>query len=81
MSLKSRVEKIEGKSGEKRGIELSAAYVCELQSVDEETKEGGEPRLAYIMKGPKAGSQLSRNEDETQEEFKARVERVVEGLE
>lgn len=81
MSLKSRVEKIEGKSGGKRGIEPSAIYLCELQSDDEATKEGGEPRLAYIMKGPKAGGQLSRNQDETRDEFKARVERVVEGLE
>lgn len=81
MSLKTRVEKMEGISGRKRGIEPSAIYLCELQSDEEQTKEGGEPRLAYILKGPKAGGQLPRNEDETRDEFKSRVERVVEGLE
>lgn len=32
------------------------------------------------MKGPSAGAQVSRNEDETRDDFKARVESVVEGL-
>ncbi len=81
MSIKSRVQKMENKKGSKKGIEPSAIYICELQGTHEETEEGGEPRLAFIMKGPKAGGQLSRNEDETREEFKARVERVVEGTE
>lgn len=81
MSIKSRVQKMENKKGGRKGIEPNAICLCELQATHEETEEGGEPRLAYIMKGPNAGGHLSRNKDETREEFKARVERVVEGSE
>ncbi|WP_299661516.1 hypothetical protein [uncultured Ruegeria sp.] len=81
MSLKSRIQKMEGRSLEVGGIKPSAIYLCELQATGAETDDGGEPRLAYIMKGPSSGGQLSRNEDETRDDFKARVELVVEGLE
>ncbi|MCL6286019.1 hypothetical protein M3P21_21110 [Ruegeria sp. 2012CJ41-6] len=82
MSLKTRVAKIEQRTGGgRKGIPFDAIYLCELQAKHEETEEGGEPMLAYIMKGPEAGGQLSRNEGETREAFKARVARVVEGLE
>lgn len=81
MSIKNRLAALEGRSKERRGFEPSAVFLCELQTKGSETEDSREPKVAYIMKGPNAGCQLSRGEEESRKEFETRVERVVEGIE
>ncbi len=90
MSIKSRVEKVERKSGLQDGDPVDSIIICSLPSRLGEDgsviprkpgdSEGQKPGFAHIIKGPSAGQQVSAFDGETVAEFHARFRRIVEGI-
>ncbi|WP_375210469.1 hypothetical protein [Hyphomonas jannaschiana] len=74
--LERRLKALEGKTG-LRGSQLGIIYVCSVAPSPDGPVNLG-PKLAYILKGPHAGSQLTREDDESSDSFRARCSAMVE---
>lgn len=87
MRLKTRVEKIERHVGLHGGEEVGAVIVCTVApkfdadgnlAQDHLAEADRKPAFANILFGPLTGQQVTSDEGETLNEFRARIDRIVE---
>jgi len=74
--LERRLKALEGKTG-LRGSQLGFIYICSVAPSPHGPVNLG-PKLAYILKGPHTGRQLTREDDESSDAFRARCSAMVE---
>tara|TARA_R110001632_G_scaffold232873_1_gene374991 strand:- start:2455 stop:2697 length:243 start_codon:yes stop_codon:yes gene_type:complete len=75
-SMERRMKALEGKNSH-GGPQPGIIYICSVAPSPEGPVNLG-PKLAYILKGPYAGTQLRREDDESSDAFRARCSAVVE---
>ncbi|WP_290937274.1 hypothetical protein [Hyphomonas sp.] len=73
--LERRLKALEGKAG-LRGSQLGIIYICSVAPSPDGPVNLG-PKLASILKGPHAGKQLRREDNESCDAFRARCSAMV----
>lgn len=74
--MERRVKALEGKT-RRSELRPDIIYICSVAPGPEGPVNLG-PKLAYILKGPHAGTQLRREDDESSEAFSERCSAMAE---
>ncbi|RAN40498.1 hypothetical protein HY26_12140 [Hyphomonas sp. GM-8P] len=77
-TIERRVKALEGKSG-RIGTKPDVIYICSVAPSPDGPVNLG-PKLAYILKGPHAGTQQSCGEGESGDAFQVRCSAMVDAI-
>jgi hypothetical protein len=77
MSIKGRVERLESRT-QREAPEMPTCIVISSVAPGPDGPVNMGPQVVHILKGPNAGMQLRREENESAEAFKARCDAMVE---